>query len=229
MEFGYKMRLLRKTKGYRLREFAEIVGKSAPYISNIERGVVPPPSAELVKLIAEELDGNVEELLQMANRFDVDAIENIRKNAGKLDSAEKTIKFLNSAINLEDDDPLGGLSGILEILAGEWILNQDFRNKSFQAARFIMGLISKPDEGNNKLGIQLRRELAHGILGVVSDIAHPFPNDNPEEKLSAEEIILGIFKKYPRDLLEEVIKRDHLKAAYHYLLETESEESDEEN
>jgi len=229
MEFGYKMRLLRKAKGFGLREFAEIVGKSAPYISNIERGVVPPPSAELVKLIAEKLDGDVEELLQMANRFDIDAIENIRKNAGKLDTAEKTIKFLNSAISLEDDDPLGGLSGILEILTGEWILNQDFRNKSFQAARFIMGLISKPDEGNNKLGIQLRRELAQGILGVVNDVAHPFSNDNPEEKLSTEEIFFEIFKKYPRDLLEEVIKRDSLKEAYHHLLETESEDSDEEN
>lgn len=220
MEFGYKLRQLRNAKGYGLREFAKVVKKSPSYLSNIERGVVPPPSAEVVKQIAEELDGNLEELLELAKRFDMDSFEKIRKNAGRLEIAERTIKFLTSAINLEDNDPLGGISGIIETVTGERILNpaEKFMGNSVTTIKFVMELASKPDEGNNRLGIQLRREIAQGVFKLMGDTAHPYSNYDTEEKPGLLEMFMEIFKKYPRELCEEVIKRDDLRTAYYATL-----------
>ena len=225
MEFGYKIRLLRKAKGYGLREFAEKIDKSASYISNIERGIVPPPSAKVVKLIAEGLDGDVDELLQLANRFDMESIEKIRENASRLDTAERTIKFLDSAIHLEESDLLGGISGIVEIVTGERILNPNpnIVNSSFSTIRFIMDLASNPDDGYNRLGIQLRREFATSLHDLMSHVIHPYSKSNPDEKQTMDEILEGIFKKYPRKLLEEVIRRDDLKSRYLEYLKKEKE------
>ncbi|MCK5034424.1 MAG: helix-turn-helix domain-containing protein [Candidatus Sabulitectum sp.] len=220
MEFGYKMRMLRKAKDYKLRPFAKAIGKSPSYISNIERGVVPPPSAEVVKQIAIELDADVNELLQLANRFDNESIEKIRENAGKLESAEKAIKFLTSAIGLEDNDPLGGFSGILEIITSEKLLNPNSKN-SFNTIRFIMDLMSKPDEGSHREEIQLRREIGQSVYEFMGDVAHPNQNADPDSKKNMDETIFEIFKNYSRELVEEIIKREELRTAYHEAIKKE--------
>ena len=220
MEFGYKMRMLRKAKDYKLRPFDTKIGKRPSYMSNIERGVVPPPSAEVVKQIAIELDADVNELLQLANRFDNESIEKIRENAGKLESAEKAIKFLTSAIGLEDNDPLGGFSGILEIITSEKLLNPNSKN-SFNTIRFIMDLMSKPDEGSHREEIQLRREIGQSVYEFMGDVAHPNQNADPDSKKNMDETIFEIFKNYSRELVEEIIKREELRTAYHEAIKKE--------
>jgi len=216
MEFGYKLRELRKAKGYGLREFARLLKKSPSYLSNIERGAVPPPSAEIVTQIATELDGDLEELLGLAKRFDIESFEDIRRNAGRLENAEKTIKFLSSAINLDETDNLGGIGGILEIVVGERILNPKASSitDNFQTLKFILDTAGKPNKENNRLGIQLRREIAHEVFQSMSDIAHPYSNYSTEEKPGLQEMILNILLKYPRELVEDVIKREDLRANY---------------
>ena len=126
MEFGFRLRQLRKAKGYSLRKLAVLINSSASYLSNIERGVVPPPAAELVKQIADVLDGDTDELLQEANRFDIDQLDEIRQGTQKLEKAEKMIKFFTSAVGLEDDDAIGGYQGSIEIMVGEMILLQKY-------------------------------------------------------------------------------------------------------
>ena len=228
MEFGYKLRELRKAKGYGLREFGKVLEKSPSYLSNIERGAVPPPSAEFVTQIAAELDGDLEELLALAKRFDMESFELIRKNANRLESAEKTIRFLSTAISLDDDDPLGGMAGILEIVVGERVLNPDSSSvtDSFNTLRFILDTAAKPDEGYNKLAIQLRREVAQAVFQQATNIAHPYSNYSNEEGPGLKELLLEILKKYPKELVEEIIKREDLKAAYHESIEDEANEKD---
>jgi transcriptional regulator with XRE-family HTH domain len=223
MEFGYKMRLLRNEKGLGLREFAKLIDMSASYLSNIERGSVPPPTADKVKIIADALDGDVEELLQLANRFDMKELETIRRNARRLDTAEKTIKFLVSAMNLEDDDNLGGISGIFEIVTGERILNpaEKFMGNSFKTVKFILDLASKPDEGNNRQALEIRRDVAQAIFDYMGCAV--YPSEDSEVKLALDEAFIEIFHKYPRELCEEVVKNEQLKKLY---LQSISEKED---
>ena len=68
--FGSTLKQLRLDAGFGLRELAKMISKSPSYLSEIESGHVPPPSAEMIVDIAEALDGNKQELLAAASRFD---------------------------------------------------------------------------------------------------------------------------------------------------------------
>lgn len=225
MEFGYMVKKLREEKGFTLRGFAKELNRSPSYISNIEKGVVPPPSAGIVREIAELLDTDSEELLRLANRFDMDNFDKIRRNAKRIGVAERSIRFLHGAMSLEENDPLGGITGVFEIMTGEGILNPDAKvvGSNFDTIRFIMNLLSNPDNGDNNLGIKLRREVAQGILGFMNDTAHPYPNLNPEDSKNFDETLIAIFEKYPKEILDEVIKREDFKQIYQDYLEKGNE------
>ena len=60
------------------RIFAKEVGMTGPYLSNIERGVVPPPSPDKVIAIAEKLGVDRQELLSMAGYADPDFVKAFR-------------------------------------------------------------------------------------------------------------------------------------------------------
>ena len=216
MEFGYRLRELRKEKGYGLREFAKILKKSPSYLSNIERGSVTPPSAEIVLEMAKILDADQDELLALAKRFDVESFEEIRKHAGRLESAEKTIKFLSSAISLDETDHLGGFGGILEIIVGEKILNPDAGSitDSFHILQFILDTAGRPADPEKMLAINLRREIAQQVFIMMNETIHPYANYRNLEEPSLQEKILETMNRYPRELVEEVTKREDLKEAY---------------
>jgi transcriptional regulator with XRE-family HTH domain len=195
MEFGVKLRELRKTKGYGLREFATLIELSASYLSNIERGVVSPPSAEVVEKIAKALDGDLDELLVMANRFDDKAIHTIRKYSKRLDGTEKMIAFLDSALKLDDDDEVGGIAGVIEILLSEQVLNNR-KVAGVKGARFIFELLANRDDPDQEYSIEMRREIGRTVLNHVSNIAHPGDADLDEESLTVLEEIQRIHEKY---------------------------------
>lgn len=74
-EFGKMVRDLREEKkktdpAFSLRQFAVAVGVSATYLSKIETGEFPPPSAEKIQLIANMLDTDADELLALAGKVD---------------------------------------------------------------------------------------------------------------------------------------------------------------
>lgn len=71
MEFGNRLRDLRKAKGWTLEELEDKVELSGPYLSKIERGRAIP-SEEAVELIAEKLgieDEEREALLEERDRL----------------------------------------------------------------------------------------------------------------------------------------------------------------
>lgn len=64
------LKKLRLDAGLGLREFAKMIGKSPSYLSEIESGHVPPPSAEMIVDIGEALGGHRQELLAAASKVD---------------------------------------------------------------------------------------------------------------------------------------------------------------
>lgn len=71
MTFGEKVRELRQAKQLTLRELAAKVGVGFTYISKIENHKLEEghaPSERLIHKLAEELDGNEEELLLLAEK-----------------------------------------------------------------------------------------------------------------------------------------------------------------
>ena len=66
--YGELTRRIREEKEYGLREFAKLVGVSATYVSQVERGELPPPAEERVVKTAELLGLDKDELLALAGR-----------------------------------------------------------------------------------------------------------------------------------------------------------------
>jgi len=72
MNFGQKIRKLRKSKGWTLRELAGKLGIGFTYLSRIENGCLTfgdYPSTALIGRLATELEANEEELVLMAQRI----------------------------------------------------------------------------------------------------------------------------------------------------------------
>jgi transcriptional regulator with XRE-family HTH domain len=67
--FGKHIRKLRKAKGLSVRQLAKSVEKDHGYLSRIEAGKVPPPSAELIQALAAELEEDPDVLMAMAGRM----------------------------------------------------------------------------------------------------------------------------------------------------------------
>jgi len=71
--FGELLREKRLARKYSLRKFAELVGLSPTYLSQVEQGKVErPPTAERVQKMAEILGENADELIALAGRLPLD-------------------------------------------------------------------------------------------------------------------------------------------------------------
>lgn len=77
--FGQVLREARLAKGYSLRKFAEKVGISPTYLSQVEQENVDPPTAERVKRMAELLGENADEWIGLAGRVPEDLPKIIQK------------------------------------------------------------------------------------------------------------------------------------------------------
>lgn len=66
--FGRLLRDKRVEKGFSLRKFAELVGVSPTYLSQVEQGNAQPPTADRVKRMAELLGDNPDEWIALAGR-----------------------------------------------------------------------------------------------------------------------------------------------------------------
>lgn len=78
--FGETLRERRVAKGYSLRKFAELVGVSPTYLSQVEQGNVDPPTAERVRRMAELLSENPDEWIALAGRVPEDLPEIIQEH-----------------------------------------------------------------------------------------------------------------------------------------------------
>jgi transcriptional regulator with XRE-family HTH domain len=77
--FGQMLREKRIAKGFSLRKFAELVGISPTYLSQVEQDNVDPPTADRVKRMAELLEENIDEWTALAGRLTEDLPEIIHE------------------------------------------------------------------------------------------------------------------------------------------------------
>ena len=77
--FGQLLREKRVEKGFSLRKFAEQVGISPTYLSQVEQNNVDPPTADRVKRMAELLGESVDEWTALAGRLTEDLPDIIRE------------------------------------------------------------------------------------------------------------------------------------------------------
>jgi transcriptional regulator with XRE-family HTH domain len=82
--FGDVLREKRTAKAISLRKFAEQVGVSPTYLSQVEQGNIDPPTAERVRKMAEILGENVDELIALAGRVPEDLPEIIQKQPTRM-------------------------------------------------------------------------------------------------------------------------------------------------
>jgi len=78
--FGQLLREKRMEKGYSLRKFAQLVGVSPTYLSQVEQMNVDPPTADRVKRMAEILGENVDLWTALAGRLTEDLPEIIHES-----------------------------------------------------------------------------------------------------------------------------------------------------
>ncbi|NLF11724.1 MAG: helix-turn-helix transcriptional regulator [Anaerolineaceae bacterium] len=70
--FGEFLRARRVAKGYSLRKFAEMVGVSPTYLSQVEQANADPPTVDRVRKMAELLLENPDEWIARAGRMPED-------------------------------------------------------------------------------------------------------------------------------------------------------------
>lgn len=72
LEFGARVRLLRKQASLTQRQLAELIAVNFTYISKIEGGVVPAPSEKVIVRLAEVLKADQDELFSLAGKIPPD-------------------------------------------------------------------------------------------------------------------------------------------------------------
>ncbi|MDP9316958.1 MAG: helix-turn-helix domain-containing protein [Chloroflexota bacterium] len=95
MDFGSKVRELRLAKRLTQRDFADRLKVDFSYISKIENNKVEhQPSAELIQKMAQVLDADVEELLDLAGKIDQ---EQLRKTVAETPSVGILLRRLQNS------------------------------------------------------------------------------------------------------------------------------------
>jgi HTH-type transcriptional regulator, competence development regulator len=82
MEFGERLRQIRKERGLTLREVAEEAGIDFTYLSKIENGrIAYTPAVETIRQLASALKANAIELLTLADKLPKE-LEPLKTNLG---------------------------------------------------------------------------------------------------------------------------------------------------
>ncbi len=90
--FGKALRAKRLEKKYGLRKFAELVGISPTYLSQVEQCNVSAPTADRVRRMAELLGENPDAWIAMAGRMSDDLSEIISKEPTELPELLRTVR-----------------------------------------------------------------------------------------------------------------------------------------
>ena len=91
--FGQRVQALRVEKRMGIRELGRALDISAMHISNLEKGK-SMPSSDLVEKIAAELQGDLDELLHLADQLDSAVVNVIQSNPYTVPSLLRSAKNL---------------------------------------------------------------------------------------------------------------------------------------
>lgn len=96
MPFGKVLRAKRLEKKFTLRKFAELVGVSPTYLSQVEQCNVTPPTADRVKRMAELLGQESDEWIVMAGRVPEDLSEIIQESPSEVADLLRTVRGMTA-------------------------------------------------------------------------------------------------------------------------------------
>ncbi len=94
--FGAFIRARREAKEIGLREMAKMIGVSPTYMSKVERDEFSPPAEDKVRLIAQVIGCDVDELLARAGKVASDLSEIIKRNPVELAALLRTTNGLSA-------------------------------------------------------------------------------------------------------------------------------------
>jgi transcriptional regulator with XRE-family HTH domain len=94
--FGEVLREKRVDKGFSLRKFAQLVGVSPTYLSQVEQGNVDPPTADRVKRMAELLGEQPDALIALAGRVPEDLPGIIQQEPAEVADLLRTVKGMTA-------------------------------------------------------------------------------------------------------------------------------------
>ncbi len=80
MTFGERLREIRKSRGISQRALAEMVQIDFTYISKIEAGSMEPPSAIVIRHMAQTLETDESELLSLSGKVPADLGRALKEN-----------------------------------------------------------------------------------------------------------------------------------------------------
>ena len=107
MEFGKKLRELRRKQGFTLRALAQAVHVDFSYLSKIENGKAGYlPGADLIRSLADVLKTDALELLQLADK--------VPPEVERFASDARARKFLHRAQEIASPEDWDALLGLLE-------------------------------------------------------------------------------------------------------------------
>ncbi len=95
-KFGAFIRKAREAKEIGLREMAKRIGVSPTYLSKIERDEFQPPAEDKVKVIADILGFDADDLLARAGRVSSDISDIIKRQPVELAALLRTTKGLKA-------------------------------------------------------------------------------------------------------------------------------------
>ena len=90
--FGSRVRQKRMDKQITLRKFADMIGVSPTYVSQIERDEFKPPSDDKIREIAKVLGEDEDEMLALAERVPADLPGIIQKHPKEVATFLRTAK-----------------------------------------------------------------------------------------------------------------------------------------
>ena len=97
MRFGATLRKARLAKGVSLRRFAEQVGVSPTYLSQVETANVTPPTADRVRRMAILLNENADDWIALAGRVSDDLPDIIGKKPIEILALLRAVRGLTRA------------------------------------------------------------------------------------------------------------------------------------
>ena len=104
--FGERIRTLRMEMKITLRKFATMIEVTPTYVSKIERGEAQPPAEDVIKRMANILQCDVDDLINLAGKVPSDLPAIIMKQPVKM------AIMLRTAQNLNPDD----LEAVLKVI-----------------------------------------------------------------------------------------------------------------
>ena len=96
LPFGQALRAKRLEKKFSLRKFAELVGISPTYLSQVEKCNVVPPTADRVKRMAELLGENPDAWIALAGRVSDELSEIISEKPTELPDLLRAVRGLTA-------------------------------------------------------------------------------------------------------------------------------------